>query len=179
MTTGCLALMGFILFYMFTSWLFLQYLPVKITFSKQVQSSERENGTAEAVAHAKSAEQRRAEITIRIQDLSLWINKRTLAMKRSRVDILQGITVDFEPGKLNVIMGPSGRSITFYTYYRIRKKQSFKYFVSTITRIIDSTISLLGRAAFQQYCSFRQRHSRIDIIRGSRRHLIIAISNSP
>jgi len=147
-TTGCLALTGFILFYIFTSWLFLQFLSVKITFSKQVQSGRRENGTAEAIAHAKSMEQRRAEITIRIQDLSLWINKRTMAMKRLRVDILQGITVDFVPGKLNVIMGPSGRSIAFYAYYRIWKKQSFEYSVSTITWIIDSTIPLLGRATF-------------------------------
>ena len=60
----------------------------------------------------KVAEQRPAEITIRVQDLRLWIDKRKM-FKRSKVDILQGITVDFEPGKLNVIMGPSGKQMLF------------------------------------------------------------------
>src|SRR5438046_1928596 len=101
-TTGILALMSFVLFYIFTAWLFLQFLPLKISFSKQVQSSQKENdGTAEAVARAKSSEQRPAEITIRVQDLSLWIDKQRM-FKSVKVNILQGITVDFEPGKLNV-----------------------------------------------------------------------------
>lgn len=109
--TGCLALMGFIIFYMITSWLFLRFLPVKISLSKQVRSSETEQGTAEAIARAKAAEQRPTEVRIRVQDLKLWIDKRGL-FKRSEVHILQGITVDFEPGKLNIIMGPSGMYLT-------------------------------------------------------------------
>jgi hypothetical protein len=108
--TGCLALMGFVLFYVITSWLFLRLLPVKISLSKRVQSSEKEQGTAEAAASAKAAEQRPAEVTIRVQGLKLWIDKRGL-FKRSEVHILQGITVHFEPGKLNIIMGPSGRTL--------------------------------------------------------------------
>jgi ABC-type lipoprotein export system ATPase subunit len=28
--------------------------------------------------------------------------------RKTTINILQGITVDFEPGKLNVVMGPSG-----------------------------------------------------------------------
>lgn len=107
-TTGCLALVGFIVFYMISAWLFLQFLPVKLTFSKQVQSNEREDGTADVVARLKSSEQRSAEINIRVQDLRLSIDKR-IWFKRSKVHILQGITVNFEPGKLNVIMGPSGK----------------------------------------------------------------------
>ena len=121
--------MGFVLFYILTAWLILQFLPVKISFSKQVQSSERKNdGTAEAVERAKCSEQRPAEITIRVQKLSLWIDKRRM-FKRFKVNILQGITVDFEPGKLNVIMGPSGLSVLFEAYYRIWKKQPVEYLV--------------------------------------------------
>jgi len=106
-TTGCLALMGFVLFYLVTAWLFLTLLPASMTFSKQVKSSERERGTAEAVARAKTSEQRPAEVHIHLQDLKLWIDKLNL-FKKSRVHILRGVTFDFEPGKLNVIMGPSG-----------------------------------------------------------------------
>lgn len=107
-TTGCLALVGFIAFYFFSAWLFLRFIPVQITFTKQVQSNEREEGAAEAVARAKSAELRTpTEIMIRMHDLRLWIDKKSL-WRKSTVHILQGVTVDFEPGKLNVIMGPSG-----------------------------------------------------------------------
>jgi hypothetical protein len=111
-TTGSLALVGFVLFYIVTAWLFLQFLPVKVSFTKQVQTSQREKGIAEVVVRAKSTEQRPSEITIRVQDLKLWIDKWTM-FKYSAVHILQGITVDFEPGKLNVIMGPSGRQHTY------------------------------------------------------------------
>lgn len=116
-TTGCLALVGFVAFYVVTTILFLQFLPVQISFSKQVKSSEREEGTAEAVARAKSAEQLPAEVAIHLQDLRLWIDK--IGFKRSKKHILQGITADFEPGQLNVIMGPSGINI-FQTYPHLR-----------------------------------------------------------
>jgi len=106
-TTGALAMLGFVLFYLVSAWLFLQFIPVRMSFSKQVESNEREQGTAEAVARLKSAEVRPQEVTIRVQDLKLWIKKRSFK-KESDVHILQGITADFKPGRLNVIMGPSG-----------------------------------------------------------------------
>ena len=109
-TTGCLALMGFVLFYILTSVLILQFLPHKMTFSKQVTSTENGEGIAESVARAKSAEQRPSSLVIRVHDLKLWLEKRRWG-KKGHIDILNGITVDLEPGKLNVIMGPSG--ITF------------------------------------------------------------------
>jgi hypothetical protein len=109
-TTGALAMMGFAIFYLISAWLFLQFIPVRMSFSKQVKSSEREEGTAEAVARLKSAEVRPQEVTIRVQDLKLWIKKRAF-QKRLDVHILQGVTVDFKPGRLNVIMGPSGFSL--------------------------------------------------------------------
>jgi len=112
-TTGCLALVGFILFYLLTSWLILQFLPVRLTFSKQVRTSEKSEGIAESVARAKRAEQRTSNVTIRVRDLRLWLEKRR-GGKRRHVDVLQGITVDFEPGKLNVIMGPSGYPTPFF-----------------------------------------------------------------
>lgn len=119
-TTGCLALVGFVAFYLVTTVLFLQFLPVQITFSKQVHPNERENGTAEAVARAKSAEQRPAEVAIHLQDLRLWIDK--YGFKRLKKHILNDITADFEPGKLNVIMGPSGTYGHFTSDGRLRKK---------------------------------------------------------
>jgi ABC-type transport system involved in cytochrome bd biosynthesis fused ATPase/permease subunit len=105
-TTGSLALVGFIAFYIIAAWLSLRCLPHQISFSQQVKSSEREIGTVDAVNRAKSAERQRAEIVVRVQDVRLWIEKRIY--KRRTVRILQGITMDFEPGKLNIIMGPSG-----------------------------------------------------------------------
>jgi hypothetical protein len=107
-TTGCLALIGFILFYLLTSWLLLQFLPVKLSFSKQVRSTmEKGEGLAESVARAKNAGRRVANVMIRVRDLRLWVERRTWGT-RNQLNILQGITVNFEPGKLNVIMGPSG-----------------------------------------------------------------------
>jgi hypothetical protein len=106
-TTGALAMMGFVLFYLVTAWLFLHFIPVRMSFSKQVNSNEREEGTAEAVARMKSAEVRPQEVTIRVHDLKLWIKKRGF-QKHLELYILKGITVDFKPGRLNVIMGPSG-----------------------------------------------------------------------
>jgi hypothetical protein len=109
-TTGCLALCGFVVFYILTTVLILQFLPVHMTFTKQIKRTEQETGAAEAVARAKTAEQRPAEVAIRIQDLRLWINKQGIR-KRSLVHILQGVSANFEPGKLNVIMGPSGTAL--------------------------------------------------------------------
>jgi hypothetical protein len=116
-TTASLALVGFIAFYVLSSWLFLQFIPVKITFSKQVQSSEKEIEEADGLERSKSpgtaaktvstTEQRPTEITVKLQDMRLWIDK-WMPIKQSKVNILQGITAEFEPGKLNVIMGPSG-----------------------------------------------------------------------
>jgi len=106
-STGSISLLGFFLFYFFTTWLALRFIPVQISFSKQVKSTERGEGTEEIVAREKSTEQRLTEVTIRMQDLRLWIEKWSW-WKRSRVDILQKISMEFEPGKLNVIMGPSG-----------------------------------------------------------------------
>ena len=108
--TGCFALIGFFVFYMLTAWLFLQFLPVQIHFSKQVQSVDEGSRTAEAIIRAKSVDQRPAEVTIRLQDLRLWVDKNAL-LKKSRVDLLRDITADFEPGQVNVIMGPSGHQI--------------------------------------------------------------------
>jgi ABC-type glutathione transport system ATPase component len=81
-----------------------------MTFTKQIKRTEQETGAAEAVARAKTAEQRPAEVAIRIQDLRLWINKQGIR-KRSLVHILHGVSANFEPGKLNVIMGPSGTTL--------------------------------------------------------------------
>jgi ABC-type transport system involved in cytochrome bd biosynthesis fused ATPase/permease subunit len=91
---------------MATTCLFLQCLPVKISFSRQVRNSGREIAHAEAESRTKTSEQRPAQINVRVQDLRLWIDK--LIFKRSTGNILQGITAEFEPGNLNVIMGPSG-----------------------------------------------------------------------
>jgi ABC-type multidrug transport system ATPase subunit len=107
--TGCLAIVGFVAFYIIAAWLSLRFLPLQISFSKQVKSSEREIGAVDAVNRAKSAERGSAEVTVRLQDVKLRIDKK--GFKRSTLQILQGITMDFEPGKLNIIMGPSGTII--------------------------------------------------------------------
>jgi ABC-2 type transporter len=107
--TGCLSLLGFFLFYFITTWLILRFIPVQISFSKKVKSSEREVPPEEPATGTISAEQRSTQITIRMHDLRLWIEKWKWS-KRTTFDILQGIRVEFEPGKLNVIMGPSGPS---------------------------------------------------------------------
>jgi len=106
--TGCLALAGFILFYFFTAWIFLRLLPVQLSFTRQIRPKEREQGVMEAVVRAKSTEMKiPTEITIRVNEMRLWIDKQSI-IGRTKTHILQGITVGFEPGKLNVIMGPSG-----------------------------------------------------------------------
>ena len=111
-TTGVLALMGFVLFYLVTAWMFLQFIPVRMSFSKQIPNNEREEMTVETVSRRKIAERKPQEVTIRVRDLKLWITK-TVFRKQLNVHILQGITVDFVPGRLNVIMGPSGMTLQF------------------------------------------------------------------
>jgi hypothetical protein len=123
---------------------------VHISFTKQITRNEREEGAVEAVVRAKSTELRiPTEITIRFNDLRLWIDKRNL-MGRTKVHILQGITVNFEPGKLNVIMGPSGLSLP-RTRVNSRKRQDdiTEYSLQTTPWIFDGKISLFRRLAFQ------------------------------
>lgn len=102
-STGCLVLLGFVLFYILTTWAFLQFLPVQVSFSKQVHTREWVNRTLKSIPYVENV----AKVTIRVRDLSLWIDRHVLN-KRIETHILQGIHADFEPGMLNVIMGPSG-----------------------------------------------------------------------
>src|SRR5204862_7347042 len=108
--TGCLSLMSFALFYIMASWLFLRFLPVRISFSKQIETHKGEEQVHDVFTIVK--EQNTRGIKIRVQDLRLWIEK-CVFLKRYRLHILQGISADFEPGKLNVIMWPSGTSSVF------------------------------------------------------------------
>src|SRR6202011_4246609 len=102
----------------------LRFLPLQISFSKQIKSSEREAGAVDAVNRAKGAERRPTEVHVRVRDIRLWIDKRKIS-GNTKVQILQGITADFEPGKLNVVMGPSGTSPS-PSHGRFREKQFIK-----------------------------------------------------
>jgi hypothetical protein len=112
-TTGCLALAGFVVFYIFTSWLFLQSLPHNATISKEIKSSSQENATAESAACDNTDDQSFVGVTIQLLDVKLWLNK-YVPFKRTSVDLVQDITVKFEPGNLNVIMGPSGTVLSVF-----------------------------------------------------------------
>ena len=101
--------MGFIIFYILTTCLFLQFIPNKISFSKEVQKVEKDNGPTEPVPYANSSKLRAATVTVRLLDLKLSVEKYVL-FRKTTVNILQDIAADFEPGKLNIIMGPSGIS---------------------------------------------------------------------
>lgn len=104
-TTGCLALLGFVLFFILTTWIFLRFFPVRVSLTKQVYNSELENRNAEVIYINGS--ENHTKVSIHVRDLNLWIEKRGLN-KRSERHILQRIHADFKPGMLNVIMGPSG-----------------------------------------------------------------------
>ena len=113
-TKGCIALAAISLIYIVSAWLFLLLLPVQTTLSKQVKGYESALWTAEISSSARTVEQC-TRVSVRVKDLTLWIDKWTISGKTS-VKILEGITADFEPGKLNVIMGPSGRSLQLEIY---------------------------------------------------------------
>jgi hypothetical protein len=102
-----------------TAWLLLKFLPLQLSVTKQIQpSGDGKDNTVEAVERAKSVERRLAEVIVEARDLRLWVEKGWFG-KMKRREILQGITVDFEPGKLNVIMGPSGNPRPFCLPLRI------------------------------------------------------------
>lgn len=111
--TGCLALAGFVIFYVFTSWLFLQFLPHNAKISKEIKSSTQENATAEMATRDNTDSQSFMGVTIQLLDVKLWLNK-YVPFKRTSVDLLQDITVKFEPGNLSVIMGPSGMVLSVF-----------------------------------------------------------------
>jgi hypothetical protein len=105
--TGAIALFGFITFYTVTTCLFLQFIPYNVPFSTEVRKVGERPRQTQAVANAKQGNRTTAGITVRLMDFNLSLEKYFL-FRKTTINILQEITVDFEPGKLNVIMGPSG-----------------------------------------------------------------------
>jgi hypothetical protein len=113
--TGCLSLVGFIIFYVLTTCLFLQFIPGKISLAKEVGKVGRDSGPVEAIAYTKISTPKPATIAVRLVDLKLSVET-YVRFRKTILNILQGITVDFEPGELNVVMGPSGMSPDFRNF---------------------------------------------------------------
>lgn len=113
--TGCLSLAGFVMFYILTTCLFLKFIPNNISFSKEVRKVGKDIGTAEAIEYVKEDKSKREGLTVRFVDFKLSVEKRAL-FRKTTTNILQSITVDFEPGSLNVVMGPSGSSHDFGSF---------------------------------------------------------------
>jgi hypothetical protein len=105
--TGCIALFGFVTFYMVTTCLILRFIPYNVPFSTEVRKAGERTGRTKDVVRVEQGNGTTAGITVRLMDFNLSLQKYFL-FRKTTINILQGITVDFEPGKLNVVMGPSG-----------------------------------------------------------------------
>jgi hypothetical protein len=105
--TGCIALFGFVTFYMVTTCLVLRFIPYNVPFSTEVRKAGERTGRTKDVVRVEQGNGTTAGITVRLMDFNLSLQKYFL-FRKTTINILQGITVDFEPGKLNVVMGPSG-----------------------------------------------------------------------
>ncbi len=87
--------------------LILQYWKVEMSIS-QAQKTEVDQAAGKENLTARSLEEVRT-VDIRLHNYSLDIQKRKLLFKKAtKLSVLKPINTRFEPGVLNVIMGPSG-----------------------------------------------------------------------
>ena len=91
--------------------LILQFWKVEMSVSR-AQKTEVDQSAGKENLTARSLEEVRT-VDITLHNYSLDIKKRNLFKKAAKFSVLKPINTRFEPGLLNVIMGPSGVCLAF------------------------------------------------------------------
>ncbi len=100
-------LFGFVIAFYLGAALILQFRKVELSVSR-AQKSDVDQCAGKENLTARSLEEVRT-VDVRLHHYSLDIRKRNLFFKEStKLSVLKSINTRFEPGVLNVIMGPSG-----------------------------------------------------------------------
>ena len=100
-------LLGFVIAFYLGAALILQFWKVEMSVSR-AQKSDVDQCAGKEDLTARSLEEVRT-VDVRLHSYSLDIQKRSPFFKKSTtLSVLKPINTSFEPGVLNVIMGPSG-----------------------------------------------------------------------
>ena len=100
-------LLAFVIAFYLGAALILQFWKVEMSISR-AQKNEVDQSAGKESLKARSLKEVRT-VDIVLQNYSLDIQKRSLLFRKTtRLSILKPINTRFEPGLLNIIMGPSG-----------------------------------------------------------------------
>lgn len=103
-----LILLAFVVAFYLGAGLILQFWKVEMSISR-AQKADADKSAGKEKMTAKSLKEVRT-VVVRLNNYSLDIRKRSAFRKAKKLSILKPINTSFEPGLLNVIMGPSGVS---------------------------------------------------------------------
>lgn len=118
-----IVLLAFVITFYLGAALILQFWKVKMSISR-ARKTEVDQSAGKENLIARSLEVR--TVDIRLHKYSLDIQKRKLFFKKAtKVSVLKSINTRFEPGLLNVIMGPSG--VCLLSRYRISRSITDNY----------------------------------------------------
>ncbi|KAF2640204.1 ABC transporter-like protein [Massarina eburnea CBS 473.64] len=106
-----LALFGFVIAFYFGAALLLKFWSAEIAMARARPSNMDASAGKEKMV-ARSQDEVRT-VTIRLDGYGLDIEKRSVKTRTTK-SILKPLTVEFQPGTLNVIMGPSGSGKTSF-----------------------------------------------------------------
>jgi len=119
-----IVLLAFVITFYLGAALILQFWKVKMSISR-ARKTEVDQSAGKENLIARSLEEVRT-VDIRLHKYSLDIQKRKLFFKKAtKVSVLKPINTRFEPGLLNVIMGPSG--VCLLSRYRISRSITDNY----------------------------------------------------
>ncbi|CAJ2509320.1 Uu.00g143460.m01.CDS01 [Anthostomella pinea] len=110
-TRPIIAMFGFVILFLITSWVGLAFLQVEMTIAR-TRASEPDLSAGKEKMTARSVQEVRA-IDVGLDRFALDLDKRSMLGKRLPTKtILNPVTATFEAGTLNIIMGPSGSGKT-------------------------------------------------------------------
>ncbi|KAI0878218.1 P-loop containing nucleoside triphosphate hydrolase protein [Hypoxylon argillaceum] len=106
-----IAMLGFVLLFLLTSWIGLEFVNVEMTVARP-RTSGTDLSTGKEKMVARSIQEVRA-IDVSLEKFALKLDKRSALGKSLPTKIiLEPITATFQAGMLNIIMGPSGSGKT-------------------------------------------------------------------
>ncbi|WAO90102.1 Hypothetical protein NCS54_00751300 [Fusarium falciforme] len=149
-------MVAFVVFFVFFSIIGLQYLkPTSIANARAPDAQRKVSPSLEMMAQQSIAKARR--LPIKLEQLSLTL--RTKSLKRFRASptekiIIKPINAEFQPGVLNVIIGPSGSgksSLLNAIGRRLQDSASITYHQSGVMKVDGRELSDL---TFRSMCSY-------------------------
>ncbi|KAK7208609.1 ABC efflux transporter [Myxozyma melibiosi] len=86
----------------------LYFKPVDVSVAASKTAKESSVAKADATLTVVEPVPESDRLTVDVEDLHLSIEKYSARLKKKRIDILRGISAQFQPGSINAILGPSG-----------------------------------------------------------------------